>query len=137
MAPNEMTHPQAVRLLQCPPRQQARPADPCALVIFGASGDLTKRLLVPALYNLSRTGLLPDGFMVIGVARAEESSESWRSGLYEFLKTSVSKASEFNGGHVDEEVWNRLAERMYYLQGDLSDPRLYDGLRGVLEEAKR
>jgi hypothetical protein len=47
-------------------------------VIFGASGDLTKRLLVPALYNLSRAGLLPDGFVVISIARAEESAESWK-----------------------------------------------------------
>jgi len=137
MAPNDMPHPQSVRLLQCPPRHQARPAAPCAMVISGASGDLTKRLLVPALYNLSRTGLLPDGFIVLGIARAEESSESWRSGLYEFLKTSVSKASEFNGGRVDEEAWNRLSEKMYYLPGDLSDPRLYSGLRSALDEAKR
>jgi glucose-6-phosphate 1-dehydrogenase len=107
------------------------------MVIFGASGDLTKRLLVPALYNLSRTGLLPDGFVVIGIARAEESSESWRSSLYDFLKMSVSKASEFNGGHVDEEAWNRLAERMYYLQGNLSDPGLYSHLHDALEAAKR
>ena len=137
MAPNDMTPPQAVRLLECPPRSEARAADPCALVIFGASGDLTKRLLVPALYNLSRTHLLPDDFMVIGIARAEQSSESWRSELYDFLKTSVSKASEFNGGRMDEPAWNRLAERMHYLQGDLSDPGLYDRLGGALEEAKR
>jgi glucose-6-phosphate 1-dehydrogenase len=137
MAPNDMTPPQAVRLLECPPRREARPADPCAMVIFGASGDLTKRLLVPALYNLSRTRLLPDDFMMIGIARAEGSSEKWRSELYDFLKTSVSKASEFNGGRMDEAAWNRLAEKMHYLQGDLSDPGLYDRLAGVLDEAKR
>ncbi len=49
----------------------ARPADPCCLVIFGASGDLTHRLLLPALYNLAATGLLPDAFALIGVARSE------------------------------------------------------------------
>ena len=48
----------------------AQPAPPCTLVIFGAAGDLTKRLLVPALYNLRRAGLLPEAFSVIGVARA-------------------------------------------------------------------
>ncbi len=137
MAPNDMTPPQAVRVLECPARRPAPPADPCAMVIFGASGDLTKRLLVPALYNLSRTHLLPDGFIVVGIARAEESSESWRSSLYEFLKTSVSKTSEFNGGRVDEAAWSRLAERMHYLQGDLSDPGLYGRLHGVLDDAKR
>ena len=46
--------PSAARLIECPPRREAKPADPCALVIFGATGDLTKRLVVPALYNLSR-----------------------------------------------------------------------------------
>src|SRR5579862_5010542 len=53
----------------------ARAADPCCLVIFGASGDLTHRLLLPALYNLAATGLLPDAFALIGVARSESSSE--------------------------------------------------------------
>jgi len=50
-----------------------RPADPCCLVIFGASGDLTHRLLVPALYNLEVSGLLPEAFALIGVARSESS----------------------------------------------------------------
>ena len=107
------------------------------MVIFGASGDLTKRLLVPALYNLSRTNLLPEGFLVVGIARAEESSESWRSSLYDFLRTSVAATSEFNGRQFDQAAWNRLAEKMYYQQGDFSDPRLYDQLRGVLDESKR
>ena len=49
--------PPAAQLIACPPKQQARLADPCALVIFGATGDLTKRLVVPALYNLSRSWL--------------------------------------------------------------------------------
>ena len=50
---------------------EAKPADPCAMVIFGATGDLTKRLVIPALYNLSRTKVLPEQFALIGVARAE------------------------------------------------------------------
>ncbi len=52
----------------------ARVADPCTLVIFGASGDLTHRLLLPALYNLGVSGLLPENFALIGVARSEQSS---------------------------------------------------------------
>ena len=60
-----------VRVADAPPRRQAKPADPCAMVIFGASGDLTKRLVVPALYNLARTKLLPEKFALIGVARTE------------------------------------------------------------------
>jgi glucose-6-phosphate 1-dehydrogenase len=137
MSPKDLNAPpQAVRLLQCPPRRSAEQADPCAMVIFGASGDLTKRLLVPALYNLSRTNLLPACFSVIGIARGEETSESWRNGLYDFLTTSVAKRSEFNG-HIEEAAWNRLAEKMTYLRGDLSTPELYESLGGVLEEHKR
>ena len=55
------------QVVESPPRRQAKPADPCAMVIFGAGGDLTKRLVMPALYNLSRTKVLPDKFALIGV----------------------------------------------------------------------
>ena len=134
MAPQDFS-PHAVRLLQCPPRRQARQAEPCALVIFGASGDLTKRLLVPALYNLSRTNLLPAGFSVIGIARGEETSESWSAGLHDFMTTSVARRSKFNG-HIDDAAWTRLAEKMTYLRGDLSSPELYQQLGEVLEEHK-
>ena len=54
------------RVAQSSPQRRARPADPCAMVIFGAHGDLTKRLVVPALYNLSRTKVLPENFALIG-----------------------------------------------------------------------
>jgi glucose-6-phosphate 1-dehydrogenase len=72
---------------------QAKPADPCALVIFGATGDLTKRLVIPALYNLSRTKILPEHFALIGMARAEGTAESWRDGLYETPKSFVGNAT--------------------------------------------
>src|SRR5262249_54586316 len=54
--------PQTTQVLQCPPRRRAKPADPCVMVIFGATGDLTKRLLIPALYNLLRSNVLPENF---------------------------------------------------------------------------
>ena len=63
--------PKTAQVIASPPRRQAKPADPCAMVIFGASGDLTKRLVVPALYNLARTKVLPENFALIGVARSE------------------------------------------------------------------
>jgi glucose-6-phosphate 1-dehydrogenase len=72
---------------------QAKQADPCALVIFGATGDLTKRLVIPALYNLSRTKILPEHFALIGMARAEGTAESWRDGLYETPKSFVGNAT--------------------------------------------
>ena len=113
------------------------PPGPCAMVVFGASGDLTARLLVPALYNLSRTHLLPQNFALIGVARSEETSESWRDHLHEKLKGYAGKASEFNGGRINEEAWSGLADKMSYVQGDLSKPELYEKLKAALAEAEK
>ena len=126
-----------VELIECPQRREPAPPGPCAMVVFGASGDLTARLLVPALYNLSRTRLIPENFALIGVARSDATSESWRNYLYDKLKSYAGKASEFNGGRVDEEAWNRLADKMSYVQGDLSKPELYDNLRAALAEAEK
>ncbi len=129
--------PSIVELIECPQRRDPEPPGPCAMVVFGASGDLTARLLVPALYNLSRTRLIPENFALIGVARSDATSESWRNYLYDKLKSYAGKASEFNGGRVDEEAWNRLADKMSYVQGDLSKPELYDKLRASLAEAEK
>src|ERR1700675_1689199 len=115
-----------------PPRRQAGPADPCAMVIFGATGDLTKRLVMPALYNLLRTKVLPDQFALIGVARAKGTAESWRDQLYGMLKSFVGNAAaEFDIDDIDEAAWKRLAERMVYVQGDLTKPPLDAKLRGA------
>src|SRR5208282_5243103 len=62
-----------------PPRQAGAPIAPCLLVLFGALGDLTKRLLMPALYNLACDGLLPERFAIVGVARDELTTETFRS----------------------------------------------------------
>ena len=121
-----------------PAAAQAKPADPCAMVIFGATGDLTKRLVVPALYNLSRTKVLPEQFALIGVARRDGTAESWRDQLYDMLKSFVGNAgAEFNVDHIDEAGWQRLAEKMAYVQGDLTKPDLYEKLRGVLDQLKK
>ncbi len=118
-----------------PARRQPKPADPCALVIFGAGGDLTKRLVVPALYNLSRTGLLPEHFALIGVDLAEGTDDSWREHLLAMLKSFVGNAgSEFDVEAIDDKAWQRLAEKMSYLQGDLTKPALYEKLRDKLGE---
>jgi glucose-6-phosphate 1-dehydrogenase len=130
--------PQTTQLIQCPPRCPAKPADPCAMVIFGATGDLTKRLLIPALYNLSRTKVLPEKFALIGVARAEGSAESWRNQLYGMLKSFIGNASaEFAVNQIDEAAWKNLWERMLYVQGDLTDPKLYDRLRDALADVEQ
>src|SRR6185312_8483288 len=121
-----------------PPRREAPPADPCAMVIFGAGGDLTKRLVMPALYNLSRTQVLPEKFALIGVDLAEGTAQSWRDHLYEMLKGFVGNTSvEFDIDHIDEAAWNRLGEKMSYVQGDLTKPDLYEKIRAALEEAQK
>ncbi|QXX73546.1 glucose-6-phosphate dehydrogenase [Methylovirgula sp. HY1] len=112
--------------------------DPCAIVIFGAGGDLTKRLLVPALYNLSRTNVLPENLALIGVDLADETVEAWRDHLYEMLQSFVKNgAAEFDINQIDTAAWKRLADRMSYVQGDLTKPELYEKLRGALAAAEK
>ena len=79
------------------PSSKLRP-DPCALVIFGASGDLTHRKLIPALYSLEYRGLLPENFAVVGVARTENSTEAWREKMHEAV-------TEFGRDEMSEDVW--------------------------------
>jgi glucose-6-phosphate 1-dehydrogenase len=126
------------RVAQSSPQRGARPADPCAMVIFGAHGDLTKRLVVPALYNLSRTKVLPQSFALLGVDLAAGTADSWQDGLHETLKSFVGNATaEFNVERIDATAWERLAEKMYYIQGDLTKPELYERIRETLGKADR
>jgi glucose-6-phosphate 1-dehydrogenase len=104
---------------------EPRPAGPCAFVIFGASGDLTKRLLIPALYHLKRSHLLPEDFALIGVSRAELSDEEFRAGLADSLR-------ELTDEHIDPADWSWLASRMRYMSGDLGDPTTYERLKALL-----
>jgi glucose-6-phosphate 1-dehydrogenase len=120
--------------LTAPPRRLPPAADPCAMVIFGAAGDLTKRLVVPALYNLSRSGLLPRNFALVGVDLAQGTAETWCDHLHDALESFVGNpSSEFDLDRIDEAVWKRLAETMSYLKGDIDDPALYGKLGEHLE----
>ncbi len=67
----------------------ARPAGPCAMVIFGAGGDLTKRLIIPALYNLTCAHLLPQEFAIIGFDRVDQTDEEWRNSLCKMTEEFV------------------------------------------------
>ena len=78
---------------------------PCTMVIFGASGDLTRRKLIPALYNLDREGLLDKNFAIVGYARSQMTTERFR----EEMRVSVDAFSRTKP--VDEDVWNRAAGR--------------------------
>jgi glucose-6-phosphate 1-dehydrogenase len=107
-----------------------RAADPCAFVIFGAAGDLTKRLLLPALYNLAAGGLLPEGFAVVGVARSAMSDDAFRRHMADALR-------QFATDGVDARTLDDLIGRCRYVHGDFGDPATYDRLKGCLREVVR
>ncbi len=105
------------------------PPPPCAIVIFGANGDLTKRLIIPALYNLARTGLLPSRLALIGVDHNRKSSEEWKASLKDFL-TQVVLAK--NSEEVDAGLWDKVSRSMTFLSGDFEKPETYSQLRDLL-----
>jgi glucose-6-phosphate 1-dehydrogenase len=89
--------------------------EPCAVVIFGARGDLTRRKLVPALYNLMCDGWLPENLAIVGVGRRPEDSEAFK----ESLRAGVAKHSRRS---LDADAWNRLERGISYIEVDTSDP---------------
>jgi glucose-6-phosphate 1-dehydrogenase len=107
--------------------QVRRTPDPCVLTIFGASGDLTKKKLLPALYALAFRRLLPPRFAVVGVARTEESDDDFR----ERMKKAV---QEHARDEFRDEVWESLAESMRYVATDFSDEGGEDEVARTLSE---
>ena len=104
-------------------------APPCAMVIFGAAGDLTKRLVVPALYNMVNAKRLPAGFKLVGVDLSSKTTTEWCQGLAEMMNQSVAQGGgEFQPDHIDQTAWRWLTDRMSYMQGDFNDPEMYRGL---------
>jgi glucose-6-phosphate 1-dehydrogenase len=101
-------------------------------VIFGAAGDLTKRLVVPSLYNLACAKLLPQEFAIVGFDLAEQKVEAWKESLIGMLQQFV--AGTKGDGKVDQEVWGWLSGKMSYLQGDLNNPDSYAQLKTKLAE---
>jgi glucose-6-phosphate 1-dehydrogenase len=95
------------------------------MVIFGAAGDLTKRKLIPALYNLKKSNLLSDQFAVIGVARAEMNNE-------EFRRRMADDIHDFATDDVEPEVWRWLEERLYYFSGDFADDQTFAQLTELI-----
>jgi glucose-6-phosphate 1-dehydrogenase len=105
-----------------------RAAEPCAIVIFGASGDLTKRKLVPALYRLTQQRLLPAEFAIIGVARTPMTNDEFRAKM----KDAVITYSESK--QVDDAVWNSFAQGVFYISGDIKDPASYKQVAELLDQ---
>ncbi len=100
--------------------------DPCTIVIFGASGDLTARKLIPALYHLFKEKQMPPAFRVVGFARREKNDALWR----QELRTALDQFSRTKP--VDEKVWRAFAENLSYCQGDLTDVSAYKKLEELL-----
>jgi glucose-6-phosphate 1-dehydrogenase len=101
------------------------------ITIFGASGDLTARKLLPALFDLWSDGYLSDDAPIVGVARREKSDESFRSEIYEAINGHV------RGGQVSAEKWERFAKRLYYRQLDIASPDGYPAFRQQLEAIEK
>jgi glucose-6-phosphate 1-dehydrogenase len=104
-----------------------RTPDPCILVIFGASGDLTQRKLFPALYSLAYRHLLPEKFAVVGIARTEESDDDFRERMKEAVQ-------QFGRDEFRDDVWDSLADGMRYLAADFSDEQGLDRLADTIQE---
>ena len=105
-------------------RLRRRP-DPCALVIFGASGDLTTRKLFPAIYSLAVRRLLPERFAIVGIARTEESDEDFRQRMREAVE-------EHSRDELREDVWQELAAGMRYVTSEFDDPGGWERLTRAL-----
>jgi glucose-6-phosphate 1-dehydrogenase len=118
-----VTSPQRDGSPSAPPAPPALgPAPPCTLVIFGAHGDLTKRLLTPALYNLIGSKALDKDFQVIGVDRVPGSDASWREELGQTMQTFTQDPNaEFYTPQIDAKIWDDLSGRLHYLQADFTD----------------
>ena len=101
---------------------------PCTMVILGASGDLTRRKLMPALFHLMDDGLLSDDFHVIGVGRGKMTNQVFRNAMQDAVHDETASTKH--------QSWDRFASRLQYLAGDLDDPETYSRLRDRLAEVE-
>ena len=110
--------------------RQLHPASACTIVIFGAAGDLTKRKLLPALYNLKATGLLAREVAIVGVARQEKGHEQFRDEQSAAIK-------EFATRDVEGALWGGLRDALYYQAGEFTAPETYSKLAALLHDVER
>jgi glucose-6-phosphate 1-dehydrogenase len=110
--------------------EHGQQASPCTMVIFGASGDLTKRKLIPALCNLAKDRLLSPQFAVIGFSYDSLTTEAFREQLSRDIR-------EFAPEALDDKLWDWFLERIYYVQGDFQDSAAYEKLRAQIVAAEK
>ena len=106
--------------------------DPCSIIIFGVTGDLAHRLVIPALYNLTTGKLLPENFCIVGIARKGMSSDELRDSLMKGLH-------QFTTRKIDETLAKQLLSCVTCIEADPKDPASFDALRDQLDklEARR
>src|SRR5205807_1576588 len=102
-------------------------ADPCVLVIFGATGDLTRRKLIPALFDLACEGSMPPSFRVLGIGRSAMTDAEFRSSLNEAMQAA-------KGKDLAADQWNKFAQALFFFEGDPNDSGMYARLAKKLEE---
>jgi glucose-6-phosphate 1-dehydrogenase len=111
--------------------EQERVPDASCLVIFGASGDLTQRKLIPALYSLAHDGLLPTGQTIIGFARPDFTDDAFRLAMREACDKHARTRP------VDDAIWENFAKGLFYIPGEFTDPAAYSRLNQKLQECDR
>ena len=107
-----------------------RTPDPCALVIFGASGDLTHKKIMPALYALAARRLLPPRFAIVGVARTDGDDDSFRQDMQDAVKQHARDPFK-------QDVWDELAAQLHYVSTDFADSSGEDKVHGLLDKLDR
>ena len=117
---------QVLRTMGADAPETSPPSQPCVMLVFGASGDLTKRLLVPALYNLACDGLLSEKFALLGTAMDPLTTDSFRERMSADIKKFHTRP-EF-----DQKVWDKLVDRFHYVPGGFSDVSLFETLKADL-----
>ncbi len=109
-------------------------APPCTLFLFGANGDLVKRLLMPALYNLGRDGLLDQDLSIVGVDHNQATASEFAARLEAFMRER-DKGGEGASAGLDEQLWATLAKRLGYLTGDFLEPQTYAAIGERIDQA--
>jgi glucose-6-phosphate 1-dehydrogenase len=107
---------------------------PCIIVVFGGRGDLTRRLVMPALYNLRRSGGLSENFAIVGIDHGDTGERAWRTETGRAMRELIGgRDAEFQAEGFDEQAWDWLRERMHYLRGDFTEPSTFSRLGTLLE----
>ncbi|GHB16392.1 glucose-6-phosphate dehydrogenase [Salinicola rhizosphaerae] len=118
------------------PDKHAVTADDTTLFIFGASGDLVKRLLIPSLFNLDRDGLIASEMRIVGIDIADHDDASFRRHLKDFIADKqAANHAESRGGELDDESWASFEQRLHYRQGDFTEAAIYAWIEKRIAES--